>query len=188
MIKRHQLLDNHYSRRENFCQWLLGENRRFLENVVIVDEARFTLNATVNTHNVREYHSRGEKHLDFDYRRNDDRYTLTVLVGLMGNGNIIGPFFFQQNLDGKGYLEMLNEQVVPVLRRMGRFGPNRNGRFERLWWIQDGAPQHRRIIVTERLRQLFGERVVALNHAVEWPPRCPDLTLLDFFPLGLHQV
>ena len=69
----------------------------------------------------------------------------------MGNGNTIGPFFFQQNLDGKGYLEMLNEQVVPVLRRMGRFGPNRNGRFERLWWIQDGAPQHRRIIVTERL-------------------------------------
>ena len=27
----------------------------------------------------------------------------------------------------------------------------------------------------------FGERVVALNHAVEWPPRSPDLTPLDFF-------
>ena len=182
MIKRHQLLDNDYPRRENFCQWLLRENRRFLENVVIGDEAGFALNATVNTHNVREYHTRGEKPLDSDYRRNDDRHQLTV--GLMGNGNIIGPFFFQQNLDGESYLEMLNEQVVPALRRMGRLGPNRNGRFQRLWWIQDGAPQHRRIIVTERLRQLFGERVVALNHAVEWPPRSPDLTPLDFFLWG----
>ena len=27
----------------------------------------------------------------------------------------------------------------------------------------------------------FGERVVALSHAVEWPPRSPDLTPLDFF-------
>ena len=30
----------------------------------------------------------------------------------------------------------------------------------------------------------FGERVVTLNHAVEWPPRSPDLTPLDFFLCG----
>ena len=30
------------------------------------------------------------------------------------------------------------------------------------------------VVFTER----FGERVVALNHAVEWPPRSPDLTPL----------
>lgn len=184
MIKRHQLLDNDYQRRINFCQWLRRQNRRFLENVVIGDEAGFALNATVNTHNVREYHPRGEKPLDFDYQRSNDRHKLTVWVGLMGNGSIIGPFFFRQNLDGEGYLEMLNEQVIPALRRMRRFGPNRNGRFRRLWWIQDGAPPHRRIIVSERLQQLFGERIVALNHAVEWPPRSPDLTPLDFFLWG----
>ena len=67
---------------------------------------------------------------------------------------------------------------------MHRFGPNRNGQFRRLWWIQDGAPPHRRRIVTERLQQLFGERVVALNHQIEWPPRSPDLTPLDFFLWG----
>lgn len=153
--------------------------------MVIGDEAGFALNATVKTHDVREYHPRGEKPLDFDYQRNDNRSKLTVWVGLMGYGSIIGPFFFQENLDSEGYLEMLDEQVFLALRRMGRrFGPNRNGRFQRLWWIQDCAPPHRRIIVTERLQQLFGERVVALNHAVEWPPRSPDLTSLDFFLWG----
>ena len=79
---------------------------------------------------------------------------------------------------------MLKEQVILALRRMGRFGPNRNGRFQRLWWIQDGVPPHRRVIVMERLQQLFGERVVALNHAVEWPSRSPELTPSDFFLWG----
>lgn len=67
---------------------------------------------------------------------------------------------------------------------MRRFGPNRNRWFYRLWWTQDAAPPHRRRIVTERLRELFVERIVALNHPVEWPPRSPDLTLLDFFLWG----
>ncbi len=133
---------------------------------------------------VKQYHPCGDKHLDLDYQCKDDRHKVTVWVGLMGNSSIIGPFFFQKNLDGEGYLEMLNKQVLPALWRMGHFGPNRNGRFQRLWWIQDGAPSHRRIIVTERLEQPFGEQVVALNHAVEWPPRSPDLTLLDFFLWG----
>jgi hypothetical protein len=184
MIKRHQLFDGDYQRRVNFCQWLLRQNQRFLENVIVGDEAGFALNASVNTHNVRAYCPRGEPPLNFDYQRNDDRHKLTVWVGLMGNGSIIGPFFFRNNLDGEGYLQMINEQVHPRLCRMHRFGPNRNGQFRRLWWIQDGAPPHRRRIVTERLQQLFGERVVALNHQIEWPPRSPDLTPLDFFLWG----
>ena len=49
MIKRHQLLDSDYQRRINFSQWLLNQNRRFLENVIISDEAGFASNATVNT-------------------------------------------------------------------------------------------------------------------------------------------
>ena len=50
--------------------------------------------------------------------------------------------------------------------------------------MQDGAPPHRRRIVTDRLTELFGDRVITLNRAVEWPPRSPDLTPLDFFLWG----
>ena len=142
MIRRHQLLAGDYQRRQQFCHWLLAQNARFLENVIIGDEAGFALNASINTHNVRHYAPRGQQPLDFQFERNDDRHKLTVWVGLMGNGNIIGPFFFQGNVDGEGYLQMINQQVVPALRRMRRFGPNRDGRFQRLWWIQDGAARH----------------------------------------------
>ena len=61
------------------------------------------------------------------------------------------------------------------------FTANRNDRFQRLWWLQDGALCHRRRAVTDRLTELFGNRVIALNRAVEWPPRSPDPTPLDFF-------
>ena len=79
---------------------------------------------------------------------------------------------------------MINEEVVPALRGMRRFAPVNGERLQRVWWIQDGAPPHRRRIVTDRLQELFGERVVALHHAIEWPPRSPDLTPLDFFLWG----
>ena len=71
-------------RRAEFSQWLY---------VVIGDEAGFSLNASVNSHKIRAYHLR-EQPLNFQCLRNDDRHKLTVWVGLMGNGTVIGPFFF----------------------------------------------------------------------------------------------
>ena len=80
---------------------------------------------------------------------------------------------------------MIDNQVVPFLDQgFPRFRRQANGQFRHLWWVQDGAPAHRRIIVRDRLRDLFGNRVIALNHVIEWPPRSPDLTPLDFFLWG----
>ncbi|XP_063964962.1 uncharacterized protein LOC135156428 [Lytechinus pictus] len=66
---------------------------------------------------------------------------------------------------------------------------------------QDGAPAHRRRVVTECLTELFGDRVISLNRPAEWPPRSPDLTPLNFFfwgylkskvfatpPVNLHEL
>ena len=50
-----------------------------------------------------------------------------------------------------------------------------------MWRAQDGAPQHRRRFITDRLVELFGDHVIALNHAVERPPRSPDLLHLTSF-------
>ena len=38
--------------------------------------------------------------------------------------------------------------------------------------------------MTGRLGELFGNRIIALNHQIEWPPRLPDLTPLDLFLWG----
>ena len=184
MIRQHQLLPGDLPRQFRFCQWLLDKNGRFLDDLIIGDESGFSLNASVNTHNIREYCARGEHPLDFEYVRNDDRHKLTVWVGLMGNGTIIGPFFFRQSIDGEDYLNMIGEEIVPALRQLQRYRGRRNNQFRRIWWAQDGAPPHRRRFVTDRLAELFGDRVIALNHVVEWPPRSPNLTPLDFFLWG----
>ena len=59
-----------------------------------------------------------------------------------------------------------------------------SGAFRHLWWLQDGTPAHRLVAVQERLRELFGNRVIALGHNMEWPPRSSDLTPCDFFLWG----
>ena len=69
----------------------------------------------------------------------------------------------------------------------GNFSLQQRGVFRRLWWVQDGAPAHRLVAVKKRLAEVFGNRVIALYHDVDWPPESLDLTSCDFFSLGLSQ-
>ena len=184
MIRRHELLARDHERRMAFSNWLLQRPPRFVQDLVIGDEACFSLNSSLNTHNIRQYSPRGQRPLNFSYEKKNSRQKVTVWVGLVGNGTLLGPYFLDQNVNGECYLNMINDQVVPTLDQMPRFARRRNGQFRRLWWAQDGAPAHRRRIVTDRLHQLFGNRVISLNEEVEWPPRSPDLTPLDFFLWG----
>ena len=70
-----------------------------------------------------------------------------------------------------------------MLFLMENFPMQQRGVFRRLWWAQYGAPAHRLVAVRNRLAEVFGHRVIALYHDVEWPPRSPDLTC-DFFLWG----
>ena len=73
---------------------------------------------------------------------------------------------------------MCTEGIIHELREIY---PNR---FDRLWWIQDGAPTHGSPAVREFLQTLFNDRIVALHYAVEWPPKSPDLKQCDYFLWG----
>ena len=99
-----------------FCQWFLHHcnNRKFLANLLIGDEAEFALNGAVNNHNVRMYAS-AKKAPDFHYNVNDSRQKLTVWVGLCGNGDILGPFFFDGNVNEQSYSNFLNYKVIPLI-------------------------------------------------------------------------
>ena len=101
----------------------------------------------------------------------------------MGNGNVIGPFFFRHNLNGEQYLQMINEQVVPALRRMRHYGPNRNGQLS----VLVGARRRSSSQKTNCFRA-FDRIVWRTNCCAEpsrkWPPHSPDLTPLDFFLWG----
>ena len=67
---------------------------------------------------------------------NDSRQKLTVWVGLCGNGDKFGPFFFDGNVNESSCLNLLNDQVIPLMTVLFRnqFCGNQ---LERLWWAQD---------------------------------------------------
>ena len=93
MIRRHQLLAADLPRRLRFCQWFLDQQPRFLEQLVIGDEAAFFMNSKVNNQNVCEYaplHNPPQFHFDI----NMNRQKISLWIGLCGNGTILGPCFF----------------------------------------------------------------------------------------------
>ena len=70
-------------------------------------------------------------------------------IGLCGSGELIGSFFFEGNVNGEAHPQMLNDQIVPALAE--RYALEANGILLRVWWAQDGALAHRRVMVMERL-------------------------------------
>ena len=177
MHVRHELLPNDYLRRLRFGSVVQPEMRRRPSFFGSCGNWR------VNSHNVRRYAPKGHPP-EFNFNRSDSRAKLTVWAGLCGNGVILGPYFFEGNVDGVAYLQMLHEYVLQLLAVHFR-DHFENGLFRDLWWAQDGAPAHRLLEVRDRLNGVFGnERVIGLGHNVEWPPRSPDLTPCDFFLWG----
>ena len=52
---------------------------------------------------------------------------------------------------------------------------------ERLWFQHDGAPAHFALDVREYLNNVFPICWIGRGVLVQWPPRSPDLTPMDFF-------
>ena len=133
IIRLHNLKDGDYERRSQFCQWFLHQcnNRRFLPNSVIGDEAGFALNGAVNNHNVRMY-APAKQAPDFHCNANDSRQKLTVWVRLCGKVDMLGPFFFDGNVNGQTYLNLLNDKAIPLITVLF---PNQfhESQFQRLW-------------------------------------------------------
>ncbi len=161
------------------CNWLLGRPAQFLSNIIIGDEAVFHINGQVNNWNVRAYAAQAQDVQDFVFDCPHSRDKCTVWIGLCGDNTIFGPLFFDNNLKWLVYVDMINNDIVPELHQ--RYGTLRNGAIPRKWWVHDGAPTHHRILVLDRLQQLFPNHVCGLRHNQVYPPRSPDLTPLDFY-------
>ena len=70
-------------------------------------------------------------------------------------------------------LEMFREEVVPQLQMKPI--------FDELFFQQDGAPPHYALRVRGYLNGVFPQRWFGRRGSIEWPPRSPDLTPMDFF-------
>ena len=149
MHVRHELLPDDLPRRLRYAQWFNQRcrNPNFLQSIIIGDEAGFAINGEVNSQNVREYAPKGHPPA-FNFERMNSREKLTIWAALCGNGVILGPYFFDQNVNGLAYLRMLNEFVFPQLA-IHFNNQYWEGLFRGLWWAQDGAPAHRLVAVSE---------------------------------------
>lgn len=94
-----------------------------------------------------------------------------VWAGIVAD-EIIGPFFFDERVNGESYLTMLGDEIYPRLQEL-------NINPQEIVFQQDGAPAHNHRDVIDWLNENF-VGLIGTNADTRWPPRSPDLTPLDF--------
>ena len=56
-----------------------------------------------------------------------------------------------------------------------------------MYFQHDGAPSHYTRLVMQHLNDTFPNRWIGRGSTINWPPRSPDLSLLDFCLRGLMK-
>jgi hypothetical protein len=143
-----------------------------LVNLLHTDEANFHLSGAVNKQNFRYWSSQNP-----NWVTDEPLHSPKVIVWAgVSSKRIIGPFFFDENVNGTNYLLMLQEKMWPELTRREK---------ESIRFMQDGAPPHWSHNVREWLNEHFPNRWIGRGSPnMPWPPRSPDLTMCDFFLWG----
>ncbi|PSN52652.1 hypothetical protein C0J52_08821 [Blattella germanica] len=167
--------ENDQDRRMEYSEWfnnMVYNDEGFAEMIVWSDEAQFKLNGTVNRHNCIYWASENPNvHVD----KAVNLPGVNAWCGFSYRG-LIGPFFFDGTVTGEVYFQKLQTSILPAIRDL--YG---DGRF---YFQQDGAPAHYHNRVREYLDENLPGRWIGRRGAVEYPPRSPDLTPLDFYLWG----
>ena len=163
-------------RRLRFCAMFLDQvdNQPDLLNLIVwSDEASFKLSGRVNTHTAF-YWASENPHQFISTQLNQPG--VTVWGGLSSAG-VIGPIFFDGTVNHNNYLRALQDEVVPHIMSL------RNA--NNILFQQDGAPPHFALDVRGYLDEVFPQGWIGRAGPIEWPPRSPDLTPMDFFFWGV---
>lgn len=180
----HELSEDDFDRRLEFSenlQILCERDEMFARNILFSDEATFSLNGTVNRQNCR-YWAEHNPHW-MQEARSQHPQKVNVWAGILKN-RILGPFFFDGNLNGDIYLDFLQLELVPALVELYPDPNTPDSPSNEIWFQQDGAPPHYSRPVRDYLNLIFNNRWIGRRGVVEWPARSPDLTPLDFFLWG----
>lgn len=173
-----ELNDDDPDRRIEFCERMMEmitQDPQFLENIVFSDEATFMLNGNVNRHNCRFWSDVKPNWTRDSHTQHPQK--LNVWAGIVDD-TIIGPFFIDGNLNAQTYEQLLRNEIVPAIQAV------KGDDFINTWFQQDGAPPHYGVNVRRFLDETFNARWIGRRGTIEWAPRSPDLTPLDFFLWG----
>lgn len=175
----HELGGADFDGRVDFCLWAQRQIERdpeYFNYVMFSDESTFHNTGQLNRHNCH-YWAEENPHW---YRQvnHQHRWSVTVWCGIV-NGYLIGPYFFEGNVNGMNYLNLLQNELPRMLE-----GVDMRTRM-RMIIQQDGAPPHYSNIVRQFLNTDYNNRWIGRGSPLRnWPPRSPDLTSLDFFLWG----
>ena len=153
----------------NFAHWFLNRPKSTIDFMVFSDEAYFYLTLPVNIQNNRQW-SKGQPFLDVERHLHDKK--ILVWCGISVN-RVFGPYYFENTINQKNYLEMLKNFFWPKLLRTAE--------YKKYIFQQDGARPHTATTVQTWLTEKFGNKFIDKN---SWPPRSPDLNPCDFFLWG----
>lgn len=165
-------------RRTEFCEWLLvkhQEDERFLENIIWTDESKFTKNGMYNRHNAHHWSDINPKLTRPIHHQ--DSWSFNVFCAIKFN-RVVCVHIYEENLNGERYLNILKTVVLPALENLPVL------EYTKAVYQQDGAPPHSALVVSEFLEREFDGNWIANNAPINWPPRSPDLTPMDYYLWG----
>lgn len=172
------LLPRDNERRFDWCNWALINvegNSDFLSNIVWSDEALFQRTGLLNRHNAH-YWAMENPSWGLS-TRHQVRWSINVWCGIWKD-RLLGPVFYEGTLNGQRYLQLLQDIIPDFVDDIPLSA------LRSLWFQHDGAPAHQTAGVRSFLKDCFGQQIIGYGGSVEWPPRSPDLTPLDFFLWG----
>ena len=78
----------------------MQKRERFIEDLLVTDEAAFHMNGLINRQNNRKYSPKGQPPQNF-YEKSISREKISVWMGLTGSGLVIGPLLYEGNMTGE---------------------------------------------------------------------------------------
>jgi len=110
----HALNEDDPDKRMQFCEIFLSyydDSPDIVDQILWTDEASFKLNGHVNRHNcVYWCHENPHKIIEQEVNLPG----ITVWAGITSAG-LVGPFFFRDTVTGHSYLNMLSDQLWPII-------------------------------------------------------------------------
>lgn len=167
------------NRRLEYCNWFLqrlDEDNHFPRKVLWTDESLFTNSGIFNRRNLH-YYATENPHL-YRETRPQNRFSLNVWAGILNNA-IVGPFFLDNTLNGRRYLNFLQTNLEEGLDHL-YLENYRNLK----WFQQDGCGAHNARVVRDYLDTRFPNSWMGTFGPVQWPPRSPSLNPLDYYLWG----
>uniref|UniRef100_A0A914V949 Uncharacterized protein n=1 Tax=Plectus sambesii TaxID=2011161 RepID=A0A914V949_9BILA len=145
---------------------LMEADADFLGNLLFSSEAHFHVHGTMNKQNFR-YWCNSNLHSFHEELLHSPRVTVWAAIGRQG---VVGPVFFDGNVNAAKYLKMLQQQFLPVVEAWPA--------FSKLFFQQDGAPPHWALVIHNWLTAAtYPNRWMGRGSPnLPWPPYYPNLT------------